>query len=128
MIQRIVRKEDYRDYTIIVKKFYEDGFIPNFIDTGVNNTWYCGYAVIPEDHPFYGMDHDDVEVNINVHGGLTFSGEIEDIDGYLLGFDCRHYGDSPYVQDEEYTLSECKRLVDQLIEIDKRDWDKIMEI
>ena len=119
MIQNIVKKEDYRGYTIVVKKFREDGFYPFLIDTSVNHIWYCGYAVIPEDHPFYGVDHDDVEDDIWVHGGLTFSGEIEDIDGYLLGFDCNHYGDSPVVQNETYTLSECKRLVDQLIEIEK---------
>lgn len=50
---------------------------------------------------------------------MTFSGDIEDVDGFLLGFDCAHYGDSPDVEDEEYTLSECKRLVDQLIEIER---------
>ena len=112
----IVRKEDYRGYTIVVKKFHEDGFYPFLIDTSVNNTWYCGYAVIPEDHPFYGADYDEVEDEIDVHGGLTFSGKLDDIDGYLLGFDCNHYGDTPEVQDEEYALSECKKLVDQLIE------------
>lgn len=119
MIQKIVKKEDYRGYTIVVKKFHEDGFYPFWIDTSVNNTWFCGYAVIPEDHPFYGEDYDEVEGYIDVHGGLTFSGELDGIDGFLLGFDCNHYGDSPYVEDEDYTLSECKRLVDQLIEIER---------
>lgn len=122
MRTEIVRKEDYRGYTIVVKKFHEDGFYPFLIDTSVNTTWFCGYAVIPEDHPFYGLDYDDVEDDIDVHGGLTFSGEFVGVDGYLLGFDCNHYGDTPEVQDEEYTLNECKRLVDQLIEIDKREW------
>ena len=115
----IVRKEDYRGYTIVVKKFHEDDFYPFLTDESVNNIWYCGYAVIPEDHPFYGADYDDVEDDIDVHGGLTFSGDIEDVDGFLLGFDCAHYGDSPEVQDEEYTLKECKKMVDQLIEIKK---------
>lgn len=117
MIQKIVKKEDYRGYTIVVKKFHENGYYPFLIDTGINNTWFCGYAVIPEDHPFYGADYDDVEGDVDVHGGLTFSGELDEIDGFLLGFDCNHFGDSPEVEDEEYTLSECKRLVDQLIEI-----------
>lgn len=75
--------------------------------------------MIPEDHPFYGAYYDDLEDDIVVHGGLTFSGDIEDVDGFLLGFDCAHYGDSPEVQDEEYTLNECKKLVDQLIKIEK---------
>lgn len=122
MIQKIVKKENYRGYTIVVKKFCEDSIYPFFPDTSVNIVWFCGYAVIPEDHPFYGADYDDVEDGIDVHGGLTFSGELDGIYGFLLGFDCNHYCDSPEVQDEEYTLSECKRLVDQLIEIDKRNW------
>lgn len=115
----IVRKEDYRGYTIVVKKFHEDDFYPFLTDESVNNIWYCGYAVIPEDHPFYGAYYDDLEDDIVVHGGLTFSGDIEDVDGFLLGFDCAHYGDSPEVQDEEYTLKECKKMVDQLIKIEK---------
>lgn len=116
MIQKIVKKEDYRGYTIVVKKFCEKLY-PFFPGISLNNIWFCGYAVIPEDHPFYGEDYDEVEGYVDVHGGLTFSGELDGIDGFLLGFDCNHYGDSPEVQDEEYTLSECKRLVDQLIEI-----------
>lgn len=122
MIQKIVKKEEYRGYTIVVKNIFENGIYPLFPDTSEYSNWYCGYAVIPEDHPFYGADYDDVEGDVDVHGGLTFSGELDGIDGFLLGFDCNHYGDSPEVQDEEYTLSECKRLVDQLIEIDKRNW------
>lgn len=117
MIQEIVRKEDYRGYTIVVKKYQENGIYPLFVDTSGFTTWFCGYAVIPEDHLFYGVDYDDVEDEIDVHGGLTFSGELDEVDGYLLGFDCNHYGDTPEVQDEEYTLNECKSLVDQLIEI-----------
>lgn len=118
MIQKIVKKENYRGYTIIIKKFYEKLY-PFFPGISVNNIWFCEYAVIPEDHPFYGEDYDEVEGYVDVHGGLTFSGELDGIDGFLLGFDCNHYGDSPEVQDEEYTLSECKRLVDQLIEIEE---------
>lgn len=125
----IVRKEDYRGYTVVVKKHQEDEVIyPSFIGTSVLFTWYCGYVAIPEDHPYYGLDYEEVEDDIDVHGGLTFSGKLEDVDGFLLGFDCAHAGDNPGVQDEEYTLSECKSLVDQLIEIDKKEWkEKIGE-
>ena len=63
------------------------------------------------------MDYMDLEDDISVHGGLTFSGEIDDVEGYLLGFDCNHCYDNPYIQNEEYTLKECENLVDQLIEI-----------
>lgn len=118
----IVKKEKYRGYTIVVKKYWENGIYPLFVDTSEFTTWYCGYAVIPVDHPFYGLDYDEVEDDIDVHGGLTFSGKLDELEGYLLGFNCNHFGDTPEVENEEYTLNECKRLVDQLIEIDKGVW------
>lgn len=32
MIQKIVKKEDYRGYTIVVKEIFEDGIYPIFLD------------------------------------------------------------------------------------------------
>lgn len=117
---KTVKKEVYRGYTVVVKKHQEDEviYLP-LIDKSEHFIWYCGYVVIPEDHPCYGLDYEVVEDDIDVHGGLTFSGTFEDIDGFLLGFDCAHAGDNPEVQDEEYTLSECKSLVDQLIKLER---------
>lgn len=112
--ERIVKDEIYKNYRIIVRE----------LQSGMNifsmpGYWYCGYVVIPKDSRFYGIDYRDIENKFDVHGGLTFSGEIDGIDGYLLGFDCAHFEDNPYEQDEEYTLAECKRLVDQIIEVGK---------
>ena len=53
--------------------------------------WGNGYVSVPKDHPWYGKDYNDIEVEI--HGGLTFSESIND--EYWIGFDCAHYGDSP---------------------------------
>ena len=33
--------------------------------------------------------------NIDVHGGVTFSGNLEFSSAYLFGFDCKHYLDAP---------------------------------
>lgn len=63
---------------------------------------WCGYAGVPREHPAYGKDHDDVDVE--VHGGLTYSancdGEICHVpapgmpdDVWWLGFDCAHFND-----------------------------------
>ena len=87
--------------------------------------YYCGYVALPFTHPFYGEDYQDLD-ELEVHGGLTCSGYLDFSDSYLLGFDCGHGGDDIKVQNEDYTLAECKKLVDQLIkvyckEIDKRD-------
>lgn len=61
----------------------------------------CGYVGVPEGHPCYGKDWDDLDVN--VHGGLTYSdacqpgdhvpGEKESDNMWWLGFDCAHAWD-----------------------------------
>ena len=68
----------------------------------------CGYVGVPKGHPFFEKSYDDLnEEDINVHGGLTYSGKSQDKEmDYLLppqgdstnniwwlGFDCAHYGD-----------------------------------
>lgn len=52
-----------------------------------------------------------------MHGGITFDGVLRGFTEYMIGFDCHHVGDDPEIQDAEYALSECKRLVDQIIEM-----------
>lgn len=56
----------------------------------------CGYVRIPEGHPAFSKDYDDVD--IDVHGGLTFKKsslwEIKEEKGFVwFGFDCSHAGD-----------------------------------
>lgn len=68
----------------------------------------CGYVGVPEQHPCFGQDYDSVDVE--VHGGLTFSdtchpresecrGICHPKEGaanetvWWLGFDCAHGGD-----------------------------------
>ena len=45
----------------------------------------CGYIQVDADHPWHALTYD--EVDVCVHGGLTFSE-----DGWF-GFDCAHAGD-----------------------------------
>jgi hypothetical protein len=66
---------------------------------------WCGYVAVPPGHPAHGKDYDDV--NVDVHGGLTFAGACredapratavchvpkpgEPADVWWLGFDCGH--------------------------------------
>lgn len=72
----------------------------------------CGYVGVSEDHPFYMVNYDDRDRDldsIEVHGGLTFSdfcadrekehgvchipdaGEPDNV--WWIGFDCNHYLD-----------------------------------
>lgn len=46
----------------------------------------CGYVVLPENHPCCGKDY--TEIDIYVHGGLTYS------DNGTFGFDCAHCDDA----------------------------------
>jgi hypothetical protein len=76
----------------------------------VRNRWgvWCGYVGVPPGHRYHGVAYQDVDVN--VHGGLTFSdgcelgrppedgichvpqdGRPDDV--WWLGFDCGHYMD-----------------------------------
>lgn len=60
---------------------------------------FCGYVGVPETHPAYKKDYDDV--NVEVHGGLTYAdvcgGHVCHVpkpgmpdNVWWLGFDCAH--------------------------------------
>lgn len=61
----------------------------------------CGYLGVPRNHPWYGLDYDDIYAD--VHGGITFSRDSDEADypmelppsvhAWWVGFDCAHYGD-----------------------------------
>jgi hypothetical protein len=76
--------------------FTESGYraIVIFNDTGHR----CGYIEIPRSHPCYEKEYSDIDVN--VHGGLTFSAYNKEMpydspEGFwVLGFDCIHSSDS----------------------------------
>jgi len=92
----------------------------------------CGYVVIPKDHRLYGKTYEDDDElgNIDVHGGITWSGPFPEItDDWYIGFDCAHYRDlcpgmalltrSSYLfegqtyKDIDYVRQEIKNMVDQ---------------
>lgn len=110
MINIYTLTEYYRGYDIVIKLLW-DPDRPLMMPS----RWFCGYVRIPENHKLYGMDYNDLDDILNVHGGVTFAGALDGMDGFYVGFDCAHLGDMPDEQDEAYTLYECKRLVDQLI-------------
>lgn len=57
---------------------------------------------------------------VNVHGGLTFAGELKDQSGWWFGFDCAHlddrtkYIDHGVMRSLEYVTDECESLARQL--------------
>jgi hypothetical protein len=88
--------------------------------------WFCGYVGLPKSHPAAGKDYDDIEVD--VHGGLTFAKEGNDKDArwpdnnlYWVGFDCAHAGDYTgsmfgysEIRERHWTLEDVKAETEKL--------------
>jgi len=69
----------------------------------------CGYVGVGPDHPYYGkhyMELEDDDIDVEVHGGLTYSASCEEggeichvpaegreHDIWWFGFDCAHFMD-----------------------------------
>lgn len=70
------------------------GLLYYILNLGTHPT---AYIKIPKDHKYYKKEYD--EINIDVHGGLTYStdylyiSENEKIDGWFIGWDYSHCGD-----------------------------------
>lgn len=81
----------------IEKDFVIDGF--RCVIVGQRMGHRCGYVKIPADHKYYGVEDDDI--NVDVHGGWTYSGYTynnypAEASGksWWIGFDCGHWGDA----------------------------------
>lgn len=115
----------------------------------------CGYVAVLPGHPYHGVEYNagdypkSPEGEINVHGGLTYSGKCsgnichvpkpgKPDDVWWFGFDCAHSGDwhpsdyAPYLgnlrsmpggfnqyRDVPYVTREVERLAKQLISYGK---------
>jgi hypothetical protein len=75
--------------------------------------WGNGYVAVPLEHPWYGLDCDEIDVDI--HGGLTFSEEIDNY--WVFGFDTNHYGDNLLNWPKLRVIDETMRLFITAIEI-----------
>lgn len=56
----------------------------------------CCYIGLDEHHKYYAVDYDDID--LDVHGGLTYSGTLRHVidniaDKWYIGWDYAHYGD-----------------------------------
>lgn len=99
---------------VVTKGIYEGyPFWIELVDLGVMHKWHCGYVQLPADSKYVGVDYDSIPVHC--HGGLTWS-EAEE-NGYVIGFDCAHYGDRIEFQNEDYCANQCKSIIDQLIRL-----------
>jgi hypothetical protein len=93
----------------------------------VNDSHNCGYIVLGKEHQYFGKGYYDVP-DFEVHGGLTFAGNIEDVapegETWALGFDAAHMGDKTFgysapgdtFKDVDYMANECESLAEQIKE------------
>ena len=80
--------------TEILDTGYCLGLLYYIMNLGMHPT---AYVRIPENHRYYKKDMD--EIDIDVHGGITYSSDhlyIENnqkLEGWFIGWDYAHYGD-----------------------------------
>lgn len=88
----------------------------------IQQYWLCGYVVIENNsqlEKYFGIEYsNDIYNFVDVHGGLTYSQREKD-KGWVIGFDCNHYGDSFLREDYEYVKREIIGLVNQLLNKEK---------
>jgi hypothetical protein len=87
--------------------------------------WGNGYVLIPKGHPLHSKHYDHIDVD--VHGGLTFSTEVteemaeewgldkEDVGMWCVGFDTAHTGDNLRVWPKNRVQAEADRLRKQIL-------------
>jgi len=108
--------------------------------------WGNGYVLLPTNHPYHGVDYDDIPIQI--HGGLTF-GEKFNSDGFLewvgdmeifgsvdfnncdkfngywiIGFDTNHHSDNLENCSLDFVSNEVVRLLEQCLSDDIVGIDK----
>ena len=87
---------------------------------------WCGYVGVRSDHPCFGTHKNELP-DLDVHGGLTCSGEgvAGSVGHWWFGFDCGHLGDyapgrggrrsaAELYRDYDYVRAECECLSCQL--------------
>lgn len=96
------------------KEFWFNGYMCALIRNEMGN--WCGYVAVPESHPAYKKDYDDIDVS--VHGGLTYADTHLPVKGennggemfdpmWWLGFDCAHLDDFvPSIDDPDSAMNQ----------------------
>jgi len=104
--KEIVRQSDcsysYRPYRI--EREWIHAGLPCVVVQTREGFHRCGYVFVPAGHPADGKDYGDVDVD--VHGGLTFGEPGKDGRGTWFGFDCAHFGDALVNPDPTGIVSE----------------------
>lgn len=107
MATKIIKEAKINGYNIVVREIRYDNLV-------IPIRYLCGYVEIPRNHPWHGVEfYDKPEDIIDIHGGITYSGDLKREGKWYLGFDCGHAFDNPEEQNLEYVLKELEKLVEQ---------------
>ncbi len=100
----------------------ENTWLPrhSFMDFG----WGNGYVGVTKDHPLFGINYMYLDRYIDIHGGLTFSGMIDNL--WCFGFDTAHSGDSIYKWGKSDVEVEAQSLQFQINKLSKATLKKIV--
>lgn len=99
-------------------KIIENDWLISYRSADRRNGWGNGYVLVPKGHKYYGLNYDDIPVD--VHGGLTFSKHIKGdergnfSDGFWIGFDTAHHNDTLDKWSENKVLEETINLFKQI--------------
>lgn len=76
------------------KEILDEGIVDGFHYIILNLGWHpTAYVEIPKGHSFYKVEYSDIEEDIEVHGGLTYSGDMGKDGEWYLGWDYGHFID-----------------------------------
>ncbi len=129
-LKETMDKEGHMDHWI-----YHDKYVCR-IQRNTFGDW-CGYVGVPAGHPCHGMNYNEVDNDVEVHGGLTFSELVHNWAKdrmWFFGFDCGHAFDINFIsirtgmnfpemtyKDKEYVTAETNKLAKQLEEMEKKN-------
>ena len=87
----------------------------------------CCYIQIPKDHPWFKKT--ECEVDLDVHGGLTYSGDLNEEGTWWIGWDYAHPGDFLCTKFKVSSLGELEIVYnfDDLIEDIYKAIDELIE-
>ncbi len=77
----------------------------------------CGYVLLTHDEEkkYKGRYEWDVDVDVKMHGGCTYIGDLGIEQGTWIGFDTVHFYDNESTQNIEFVKDECFNVIDQLL-------------
>jgi hypothetical protein len=110
----MIGKDIRTSHSVVEKMFVTDeGFGGVCVFNGTGHR--CGYVGVPPTHSLSQKYYDDIGFYPEVHGGLTFSGNLSyfpDSTLHFFGFDCGHAFDGKDIPAmEEYKLEGWKEVL-----------------